>query len=177
MKDFKSLWLLLALLCFLPGSVLAKPCPPLSPAAMLARSDAVFSGAAVAQESREAELELADNQKKTKVLITATEFAVENFWKGGAEKTLFLVDYQYADGKDSRFRLRKGSFPFKLNQNYLIYAYNFQNALQTGGCLRTRLLEPAAADVKQLGNGSAPTKTVDKTLSEVLTEFIDKWNN
>lgn len=178
MANCKSLLLLIAVLCFLPGSIFAYKCAPGTPKSAFARADAVFSGEVIAQESREAELAIDDEQKKSKVIVTVTEFKVEKFWKGSSEKTLFLVGYEYADKTIPRPTTERNVLSFKVNQNYFVYAYQYQNVLRaTNRCSRTGLLENATVDLRELGKGDAPTKPVDKTLREVLTEFIDKWNN
>ena len=73
-----------------------------------------------------------------------TEFEVERYWKGPSTKNITVRSGKHLYG-----------YRFTAGQKYLVYAYG-KDELETSRCSRTRNLEGAAADLKELREGKVP---------------------
>ena len=99
---------------------------PGSPREELQRVDAVFSGE-VSGVSRE-----------------KIEFKVEKFWKGPRAKNI-SIRYEQSDC----------TYAFVTGKKYLVYAYG-KEIFSTSICARTKELDKASDDLKELGEGEEP---------------------
>ena len=72
------------------------------------------------------------------------EFKVEKFWKGPRAKKISL---KYI-GSDCAYQ-------FVVGKKYLVYAYG-KEILSTSICTRTKELDKASDDLKELGEGEEP---------------------
>jgi hypothetical protein len=99
---------------------------PGSPREELQRVDAVFSGE-VSSVSRE-----------------KIEFKVEKLWKGPRAKRISI-----------RYEQSTCTYPFVLGKKYLVYAYG-KEIFSTHICTRTKELDKASDDLKELGEGKEP---------------------
>ncbi|HET8670035.1 MAG TPA: hypothetical protein VFM05_05240 [Candidatus Saccharimonadales bacterium] len=72
------------------------------------------------------------------------EFEVEKYWKGASRKVINVHSGKHIYG--SRF---------SMGQKYLVYAYG-EGELGTSRCTRTKSLESATFDLKELGEGKVP---------------------
>jgi hypothetical protein len=99
-----------------------------SPREELQRKDAVFSGEVISRDFKTAKV----------------EFKVEKVWKGLGAKRIAL---KYI-GSDC-------TYPFVVGKKYLVYAFG-KEILETNTCTRTKELDKAADDLKELGEGKEP---------------------
>ena len=99
---------------------------PGSPREELQRVDAVFSGE-VSSVSRE-----------------KIEFKVEKFWKGPRAKRI-SIEYEQSTC----------TYVFAVGKKYLVYAYG-SGIFSTSICTRTKELDKASDDLKELGEGKEP---------------------
>ena len=106
----------------------------------LADSDAVFVGEVV-------KLDRPSPFKSSASLETDT-FRVSESWKGPEGGML-----------EVRTPLMGVScgYPFKVGQEYLVYAYEGKQGIETDGCSQTKPLSEADADLEVLGAGKKPT--------------------
>jgi hypothetical protein len=102
--------------------------PPGSAREELQRMDAVFSGEVISGDLRSAKV----------------EFKVEKVWKGPSAKKIAL---KYI-GSDC-------TYPFVIGKKYLVYASG-KEILETHVCTRTKELDKASDDMKELGEGKEP---------------------
>jgi hypothetical protein len=99
----------------------------------LQRSTAVFVGEVTGDEKN------GDIKKST--------FKVEKYWKGENRKEIEIFVYETA-----RFQS-----PFKEGEKFLVYAMaDDDGKLTVSRCSRSRALENAEDDIKQLGKGKTP---------------------
>ena len=101
---------------------------PGSPREELQRVDAVFSGEVISRDFKSAKV----------------EFKVDKFWKGPRAKKISL---KYI-GSDC-------TYPFAVGKKYLVYAYG-KEILSTHVCTRTKDLDKASDDLKEIGEGKEP---------------------
>jgi hypothetical protein len=101
---------------------------PGSPREELQRKDAVFSGEVISRD----------------FISAKVEFKVEKFWKGPRAKEISL---KYI-GSDC-------TYPFVVGKKYLVYAFG-KEILETDICTRTKELDKASDDLKELGEGKEP---------------------
>ncbi len=101
---------------------------PGNPREELQRKDAVFSGEVISRDFKSAKV----------------EFEVEKFWKGPRAKKISL---KYI-GSDC-------TYPFVVGKKYLVYAFG-KEILETDNCTRTKDLDKASDDLKELGEGKEP---------------------
>jgi len=112
---------------FTDQRAMACDCPrPGSPREELQRVDAVFSGE-VRSVNRE-----------------RIEFKVEKTWKGPRAKSI-SIQYEQSDC----------TYVFDVGKKYLVYAYG-KGILTTSICTRTKDLNKASDDLKELGEGKEP---------------------
>jgi hypothetical protein len=128
--------LALASLLLTSPAVFACKCrPPAPPKDALAESFAVFTGKVTSVE-------------KAGEFQIAVTLKVRGVWKGVKDKevTLYTANHSAACGVE-----------FKEGVEYLVYADQQKNgdrvALSTNSCTRTRSLDNAAEDLKELGAG------------------------
>jgi hypothetical protein len=120
-----------ACLGFLSQPVEAFKCKPLaSPREELKNASAVFVGKVTRVEQHES--------------ASITHFEVQTFWKGPNAKTLTVRSGKHLYG----YRFTKGG-------EYLVYAFG-KDELETSRCSRTKSVEEATLDLKELGTGKAP---------------------
>jgi hypothetical protein len=127
------LTMLLACACIgvLAPSTHAYKCKPLkSPLEELKEADAVFVGRVTRVKEEKSEW--------------ITYFEVDRYWKGPARRTIIVHSGKHLYG-----------YRFATGKKYLVYAFG-KDELETGRCNRTKGLEEAAADVKEIGEGKAP---------------------
>lgn len=103
---------------------------PGSPRQELEKAAAVFTGIAVKM-----------NEQGPYKLI---EFKVEKRWKGAATRSITVRTGKHLYG-----------YRFTVGKKYLVYAYG-EEELETSRCGRTRSVEAAGIDLKELGEGKAP---------------------
>lgn len=116
---------------------------PAPPQESLEQSTAVFAGKVV------------DIDVPSGIVIRSTDpvkvtFEVSKIWKGPDYKTLVLTT---ARGGASC------GYPFKQNEEYIVYTYGEEDKLSTGICSRTRLLASAQEDLQELGEGNLSTNS------------------
>lgn len=108
-------------------------CAVLTVKSALQSSKAVFAGEVIAEEK--------DGDVKT------FTFRVEKYWKGGNKKEIEVSVYQTA----------RYQSPFKEGEKFLVYALADEDGkLSVSRCSRSRALENAEDDLKQLGEGKTP---------------------
>ena len=118
-------------ICMAERSVSACDCArPGSPKEELQRADAVFVGEVISS--------------KTENGYQIFEFKVERFWKGAITKAA-LVN---SGSGYCRYR-------FNLGEKYIVYALG-KASLSTSICTRTKSLNSASEDLKDLGEGKRP---------------------
>jgi hypothetical protein len=103
---------------------------PGSPREELQRVDTVFSG------------EIINVSEGSRGKI---EFKVEKFWKGPRAKRISIRRYEQSEC----------AYPFVVGKKYLVYAYG-KEILSTHVCTRTRDLDKASDDLRELGEGKEP---------------------
>ena len=128
--------------------------PPGTPATELARATAVFTGTVV-------------EVKKPARLISSLDqievtFQVGKVWKGPLDKT--LVASTAVSGASCGFRFQEG-------HDYIVYAWGEESDLRVGLCSRTGALSYAAEDLKQLGEGRAPSSDDSNSEAEPTLRF------
>ncbi|HEX8694281.1 MAG TPA: hypothetical protein VF746_17805 [Longimicrobium sp.] len=117
--------------------------PPVSPRASLERMDAVFRGVVVDVSLRPDERDGPRWLPPTRVVVRVT-----GRWKGADADT--VVVRTGMGGGDCGFHFEPGG-------EYLIYAYAAEGAeLTTGICTRTRQIEHAAEDLRELREAYRP---------------------
>jgi hypothetical protein len=104
--------------------------PPAAPKEALKEATAVFIGKVTRVEERES--------------VRIAEFEVQTYWKGPNSKTLSVRSGKHLYG----YRFQKGG-------KYLVYAFG-KDELETSHCSRTKSIEDATLDLKELGTGRAP---------------------
>jgi len=108
-------------------------CAVLTVKSALQHSTAVFAGEVTGEEKN------GDIKKST--------FKIEKYWKGGDRKDIEVFVYETA-----RFQS-----PFKEGEKFLVYAMaDDDGKLTVSRCSRSRALENAGDDIKQLGEGKTP---------------------
>lgn len=79
--------------------------------------------------------------------IKTFKFEVEKYWKGAKKKEIEIFVYQTA----------RYQSPFKEGEKFLVYAVADEDGkLTVSRCSRSRALEHAEDDIKQLGEGKTP---------------------
>jgi len=79
--------------------------------------------------------------------IKTFKFKVEKYWKGAGKKEIVVSVYQTA----------RYQSPFKEGEKFLVYAMGDEDGkLTVSRCSRSRALEYAGDDIKQLGEGKTP---------------------
>jgi hypothetical protein len=101
---------------------------PGNPREELRRRDAVFSGEVISRDLKSAKV----------------EFKVLKFWKGPRAKKISL---KYIESTCT--------YPFVVGKKYLVYASG-KEILETHICTRTKELDKASDDLKELGEGKEP---------------------
>jgi hypothetical protein len=133
--------LLLLTLLINPAPLFACSCaPPPPPAAALAEATAVFAGTVI-------NIEVEDGEIFSSADPVAVTFEVATVWKGPVQQTLLVTT-----ARDSA----SCGYSFEVGQSYLVYAYDAEDALQTGLCSRTTDLSSASDDLAVLGEGAIP---------------------
>jgi Icc-related predicted phosphoesterase len=108
-------------------------CAVLTAKGALQHSTAVFVGEVTGEEK------IGDIKK--------SKFKVEKYWKGANRKEVEIFVYETA-----RFQS-----PFKEGEKFLVYAMaDDDGKLTVSRCSRSRALEQAEDDIKQLGEGKTP---------------------
>lgn len=108
--------------------------PPGSPIEVKERSAAIFSGTVISQNSRNFQREVT--------------FKVEQIWQGKLNDRVAIITPNNSAAC--------GVY-FKLQERYLVYAYNNdRNQLTTNSCSRTKLFSTAAEDLEELGRSNLP---------------------
>ena len=149
----KKLIIALAFMILFNGSLLYKPsttfaCSCLQPPPVeveLERKTAVFSGKVIKIEDT-----TRINQSSGDLLKII--FEVRSSWKGMNQPQAIV--YTTRDSASCGFN-------FKLNEDYVVYAYGEEEKLMTGLCERTKSLDIAHEDLKALGEGKEPSKDLD----------------
>lgn len=133
----------------------------------LKNSTAVFSGIAIAEEYRPVDIKRDSMLEGGEALVI--RFAVEHWWKGSrdAEVILHTGVTRYPNGIISFF---SEDFTFQIGEKYLVYADTSGGNLRTDGCRRTKKLEKAEEDLRDLGEGKLPVRRDDKSQHEKFQE-------
>ena len=131
------LFLLISLTCVSPshGTNATMRCinGPKSIKAVFKNSTAVFSGEVV--------------QIRSGVNFLQAQFRVEQSWKGVEAEEVSVFTENAAE-----------STHYRVGEKYLVFAGIRDGKLFTGICSRTKILEYAEDDLKQLGEGKSHTK-------------------
>jgi len=121
----------------IPKQTLACTCAaPVSAAAGLKRSVAVFRGRVIAID-----LPLAERLGASAGGTVRVRFQVVKRWKGASTKSAELV---------TRLSGEACGFPFEMNKEYLVYAVAEPRDIQTGICTGTKAIDDALEEMKQL---------------------------
>ncbi|MDD3283997.1 MAG: hypothetical protein PHZ07_00145 [Patescibacteria group bacterium] len=113
---------------------------PLSPEESLKQATSVFVGKVINIDiPKKIFIESSDPIKIT--------FEVSQIWKGPNYKIIILTT--------ARDQASCG-YPFEQNEEYIVYAYDKENKLNTNICSRTKLLTNAQEDLISLGSGVLP---------------------
>jgi len=81
------------------------------------------------------------------------DFAVSEIWKGDISNTISLTTANNSAAC---------GFNFEAGETYLVYTYGDTTDMQVASCGRTSLLENAAEDIAELGNGAPPSMPLPK---------------
>jgi preprotein translocase subunit SecG len=138
-----------------------QPEPPLS---SLDQSTAVFSGKVTEIKNAftfESLIGIGSSRDPKEVTIE-----VSKVWKGSDYKTIII---------ETAMSSASCGYPFKVGEEYVVYAYGEEGKLTASLCSRTRLLRDADVDFAELGEGKVPSiegsnKTFD--LSGYLIIFL-----
>jgi len=125
----------------------AEPPPPKE---ALEKSSAVFVGKVIDIN------EPSNIDSENPIRIT---FEVLTIWKGPDNKKIIVKTPDHYWG------------PYKMGEEYLIYAYNDEGELTTGLCSRTRFLSGAEEDLKELSDGRTPTNSGSNFVPPISNNF------
>jgi hypothetical protein len=144
----------------LPAASYACSCaPPPSVEEALQRQTAVFSGKVISiSESNKFWGSSADP--------VSVVFEVMGAWKGVTKSEVTV---------NTAMSSASCGYEFKMNTEYLVYAYGEEDGLETGLCERTKPISAAADDLAVLGKGEQELQQVDpadKESSNVLSTGI-----
>ena len=117
------------------------------------RATAVFSGEAISQEFVELKEE---SSRELGGGALVTKFKVRRWWKGGAADEVTV--HTSALRKDSGILTLAEVARFQVGEVYLVYAFGPAEELRNKACSRTGALNRAEEDMRQLGEGYAPTE-------------------
>jgi hypothetical protein len=135
MKNLIRTILLLAFVALLSSAVFPCECEIMKPSKKLRKAKAVFIGEVV---------EIGRNDKSEQATVSV-KFKVERYWKGVKEQFVTVVGAPAAAGACG--------LPVRLNEKYLIYAFDMgDNQLETSFC-DSRWLDQATEDLAFLGKG------------------------
>ena len=157
--------LLVGLQCNVSGA--SRCFQPRSVSDELKNSTAVFSGMAIAEEYRPVDIKRDGMLEGGEALVI--RFAVERWWKGSgdAEVVLDTSVIRHPGGITS---FMDEDFTFRVGEKYLVYAFTSNGNLRTNGCRRTKKLEKAEEDLRDLGEGKLPVRKDDKSQPEKFQE-------
>ena len=121
----------------------------------------IFAGKVVGFEYRKGIANEFMQSKRIDYETKVVKFQVEQWWKGGVPKEIFLVTDETinADGTASNSSC---NYNFKEGESYLVFAYGKEKELRTDKCSRTQPLNEADKDLKILGEGKKPLETKDE---------------
>ncbi|HEU0143849.1 MAG TPA: hypothetical protein VFQ47_03600 [Nitrososphaera sp.] len=119
-----------------------------------AKAAVVFSGKAVSEEYASVVNEEPFFEPK-EIQVRVIRFEVEHWWKGGTTKQVILRT-DFAKDAEGRTYNSTCNYHFQIGEQYLVYAFGSLEKLKTHSCSRTRKLERAENDLKELGPGSEP---------------------
>ena len=156
MFDTKAIFLLISAIIFSGIFFINEPaygcsCSFQSPNEALKNADAVFMGKVIGF--------ISDPSGS----ITGAEFDVQKSWKGNSENKVAV----------SSWANTSCYYEFSLNETYVVYA-NGKESLSTHLCSGTKLFADAYEDLRALGVGSIPVKTVNNEIpidNEPCCEF------
>ncbi len=143
--------------CIIPGT----------PTVEFRKSKAVFTGKVVGREYIKDENASSDLDAGERLVI---KLAVERVWKGeiGDEVLMYTSEVRHSNGI---FSMMAEDFRFEDGEQYLVYANGEMKRLKTSACMRTRKLEKAEDDLKELGEGHKPVKSLAQKLKETDTNY------
>jgi hypothetical protein len=131
-RHFLTMFLALACIGVLTPSTHAYKCKPLrSPLEELKEADAVFVGRATRVKEEKSDW--------------ITYFEVDRYWKGPSKRTITVRSGKHLYG-----------YKFMAGRKYLVYAFG-KDELETSRCNRTKSVEEAKLDLKEIGEGEAPS--------------------
>lgn len=156
----------------LSSAVLARCIIPGAPMQELRKADAVFSGHVIEGTYVE---DINDEGISGKRLVFTLK--VMRVWKGDLASTVEMrtSEFRYENGLIS---MMAEDFHFEKGKEYLIYAYGEPDRLRTSACTRSRLLEKAGDDLKELGTGYEPKSEALGTSPELwagMQSQYDLW--
>lgn len=141
-------WIILLAVPFLAssGKIHACECVESSSAEeRLNEASAVFLGRVVEMQFEDWPFEIETTAVPLEEPLTV-EFIVHTVWKGEVSKITRLITA----------RSEPCGFPFKMFEDYLVYADGKMNSLEVGACSRTQLASDAEEDLEVLGEGYPP---------------------
>lgn len=151
---------ILSLIMFLlltPSMAEARCFIPQKPTVELGKAKAVFTGKVI---GREYVKEIFSEEGVTAERLVI-KIAVERVWKGDVSKevSMYTSQVRHPNGLTS---MMAEDFNFADDKRYFIYAFGTFDRLQTSGCTRTREVEKAGDDLKELGEGFEPSEKKDE---------------
>jgi hypothetical protein len=136
--------------CMIPGS----------PAVELGRANAVFTGKVVGREYVKDVFSEPDVTGERLVI----KIAVERVWKGEVGKEVLMYTSTVRHSNDL-ISMMAEDFNFTDDKRYLIYAVGAADRLQTSACSRSRMIEKAEADLRELGKGYEPLERKNEKIN------------
>jgi hypothetical protein len=136
------------ILCFVfvfmkPPIVNACSCASLTPEEAIERTPIIFSGTVSAISKQSAILHSSSDPVQV-------NFQVDQTWKGPTADQIKI---------STEISSESCGYPFKANQEYLVYAYQDGDEIKTSLCSRSNLLSSAQGDLRLLGKGANPVHT------------------
>lgn len=117
---------------------------PLSPAYELEHSDAVFRGEVISKSGART---LCGSSGEFSAPNLAVKFKVNTVWKGEINETTFIA---------TNYHEAACGYPFRIGEEYIVYANEWNGILWVGLCSRTRQASYSQKDLEFLGKGWSP---------------------
>jgi hypothetical protein len=135
---------------------------PGTPIEELHKSSAVFTGKVSGRDYIEDDA--SENGVAGQRLVVRLK--VERVWKGdiGGEVKMYTSEVRHPNGLTS---MMSEDFHFQDGKRYLVYAGGQVERLSTSACTRSRELEKAGDDLRELGEGHEPKRKRVKSVDTV----------
>lgn len=134
MKKIIRTVLLLTFVALMASVAYPCQCNIMKASKKLRKAKAVFVGEVI---------EIGSNDRKDGLTVSV-KFKVDRYWKGVKEQFVTVIGYSGAAGACG--------LPVELNEKYLIYAFKYEDQLETSFCV-SRNLERATEDLSIIGEG------------------------